>query len=113
MEKQIKLFLEFLQKDKKLSNNTLQSYRRDITQYESYINQENLQYQKVNKDDIKKYLNNLKNMGKKTSTISRNLASIRSFYQYLLRMKKVKEDPTAAKALEPRNCPTMKVSATL
>ena len=94
MEKQIKLFLEFLQKDKKLSNNTLQSYRRDITQYESYINQENLQYQKVNKDDIKKYLSNLKNIGKKTSTISRNLASIRSFYQYLLRMKKVKEDPT-------------------
>ena len=30
MEKKIKLFLEFLQKDKKLSNNTLQSYKRDI-----------------------------------------------------------------------------------
>ena len=94
MEKQIKLFLEFLQKDKKLSNNTLQSYKRDITQYESYINEENLQYQKVNKEDIKKYLDNLKNIGKKTSTISRNLASIRSFYQYLLRVKKIKEDPT-------------------
>ena len=33
-------------------------------------------------------------MGKKTSTISRNLASIRSFYQYLLRVKKIKHDPT-------------------
>lgn len=94
MEKQIKLFLEFLQKDKKLSNNTLQSYKRDITQYESYINEENLQYLKVTKDDIKKYLENLKNIGKKTSTISRNLASIRSFYQYLVRTKKIKEDPT-------------------
>ena len=77
MEKKIKLFLEFLQKDKKLSNNTLQSYKRDITQYESYINEENLQYLKVTKDDIKNYLENLKNIGKKTSTISRNLASIR------------------------------------
>ena len=94
MEKQIKLFLEFLQNDKKLSNNTLQSYKRDITQYESYINEENLQYQKVNKEDIKKYLDNLKNIGKKTSTISRNLASIRSFYQYLLRIKKIEQDPT-------------------
>ena len=83
MEKKIKLFLEFLQKDKKLSNNTLQSYKRDITQYESYINEENLQYLKVTK-----------NIGKKTSTISRNLASIRSFYQYLVRTKKIKEDPT-------------------
>ena len=94
MEKKIKLFLEFLQKDKKLSNNTLQSYKRDITQYESYINEENLQYLKVTKDDIKKYLENLKNIGKKTSTISRNLASIRSFYQYLVKTKKIKEDPT-------------------
>ena len=94
MEKKIKLFLEFLQKDKKLSNNTLQSYKRDITQYESYINEENLQYLKVTKDDIKKYFENLKNIGKKTSTISRNLASIRSFYQYLVRTKKIKEDPT-------------------
>ena len=94
MEKKIKLFLESLQKDKKLSNNTLQSYKRDITQYESYINEENLQYLKVTKDDIKKYLENLKNIGKKTSTISRNLASIRSFYQYLVRTKKIKEDPT-------------------
>ena len=94
MEKKIKLFLEFLQKDKKLSNNTLQSYKRDITQYESYINEENLQYLKVTKDNIKKYLENLKNIGKKTSTISRNLASIRSFYQYLVRTKKIKEDPT-------------------
>lgn len=94
MEKKIKLFLEFLQKDKKLSNNTLQSYKRDITQYESYINEENLQYLKVTKDDIKNYLENLKNIGKKTSTISRNLASIRSFYQYLVRTKKIKEDPT-------------------
>lgn len=94
MEKQIKLFLEFLQKDKKLSNNTLQSYKRDISQYATYLTENNLQYLKIEKDNIKEYLEQLKKLGKKTSTISRNLASIRSFYQYLLRMKKVKEDPT-------------------
>ena len=36
----------------------------------------------------------LQDMNKKTSTISRNLASIRSFYQFLLRNKKIKTDPT-------------------
>ena len=30
MEKQVKLFLDFLKDDKKVSDNTLQSYRRDI-----------------------------------------------------------------------------------
>ena len=37
MEKQVKLFLEFIQNEKKLSNNTLQSYRRDIEQYKNYL----------------------------------------------------------------------------
>ena len=33
-------------------------------------------------------------MNKKTSTISRNLATIRSFYQFLVKTKKIKKDPT-------------------
>jgi uracil-DNA glycosylase family 4 len=36
----------------------------------------------------------LQNEGRATSTISRNLASIRSFYQYLVRMKQIEENPT-------------------
>ena len=94
MEKQIKLFLEFIQNDKKLSNNTLQSYKRDISQYENYINTHQINYLKVTDNDIKVYLKYLEEVGKKTSTISRNLASIRSFYQFLLRNKKIKSDPT-------------------
>ena len=47
MEKQIKLFLEFLQKDKKLSKNTLQSYNRDILQYHKYIDENKLNYSKI------------------------------------------------------------------
>ena len=94
MEKQINLFLEFLANDKKLSSNTLQSYRRDIVQYQNYVEQNKINYQKVTTEDIKDYFEYLKKLNKKTSTISRNLASIRSFYQYLIRVKKVKKDPT-------------------
>ena len=94
MEKQIKLFLEFLENDKKLSSNTLQSYKRDITQYQEYMDKNGLNYLKIDNEDIDKYFENLKAMNKKTSTISRNLATIRSFYQFLLRTKKIKKDPT-------------------
>ena len=94
MEKQIKLFLEFLENDKKLSNNTLQSYRRDIIQFQEYLDNERLPYAKIGVQEIKEYVEYLKKIGKKTSTISRNLASIRSFYQYQVRVKKVKKDPT-------------------
>ena len=94
MEKQIKLFLEFLKDEKKLSENTLQSYRRDILQYQEYVEKNKINYAKANKEDMKTYLEYLKEIGKKPSTVSRNLASIRSFYQFLIRVKKVKHDPT-------------------
>ena len=94
MEKQIKLFLDFLENDKKLSLNTLQSYKRDILQYQEYVEQNNLNYLKINNNDISEYFSSLKKLNKKTSTISRNLATIRSFYQFLVRTKKVKKDPT-------------------
>ena len=94
MEKHIKQFLDFLQNEKKLSNNTLQSYSRDINQYKDYLDKNHVNYLKVDNGQINEYLKNLQDIGKKTSTISRNLASIRSFYQYLIRIKKIKNDPT-------------------
>ena len=94
MEKQIKLFLEFLQNDKKVSDNTLQSYQRDIVYYNKYLEENKLNYVKVKEEDVKDYLEHLQEVGKKASTVSRNLASIRSFYQFLIRNKKIKVDPT-------------------
>ncbi len=94
MEKQIRAFLEFLQNEKKLSDNTLQSYKRDIIQFEEYVEKNRINYVKMNKENMKEYLAYLQELGKKTSTISRNLASLRSFYQFLIRNRKVKHDPT-------------------
>lgn len=94
MEKQITLFLEFLQNDKKLSDNTLQSYKRDIMQYQTYVNQNNINYLKVDEKKVKEYLKYLQEIGKKSSTVSRSLASIRSFYQFLVRTKIISQDPT-------------------
>ena len=96
MDKQIKLFLEFLQNDKKLSDNTLQSYRRDILQFEKFLDANDINFSKATEENIEDYLKELQKEGKKTSTASRSLATIRSFYQYLLRTKKVKEDPTVS-----------------
>ena len=95
MEKQVKLFLEFLQNDKKASENTLQSYRRDIVYFNKYLETNKINYTKVKEEDIKEYLEHLQSVGKKASTISRNLASIRAMYQFLVKNKKVKADPTA------------------
>ena len=94
MEKDIKNFLEFIKTNKKLSKNTLESYQRYIIQYREHVEKNNINYLKVNNEDILNYLKYLKELNKKPSTISRHLASIRLFYQYLLKNKKIKEDPT-------------------
>ena len=64
-------------------------------QYQTYVNSNGINYLKVDEGNIKEYLQELQDVGKKSSTISRCLASIRSFYQFLIRTKLIKEDPTA------------------
>ena len=94
MEKQLKLFFDFLENEKKLSSNTLQSYKRDLKQFRRYIEGCSVNYNKVDEEVMKNYIEYLEELGKKPSTISRCIASIRSFYQYVLKKGKVKKDPT-------------------
>ncbi len=94
MDKDINNFLEFIKVDKKLSKNTLESYQRDIYQYKEYLNENNINYTNLKHEDIINYLEYLNSLNKKASTISRHLASIRLFCQYLVKNKIAKEDPT-------------------
>lgn len=97
METYIEEFSGYLQEEKKVSTNTLESYKRDIAQYVQYLEQ-------VHIDDllgidgkvIGAYLEHLQQSGKASSTISRTLASIRSFYRYLREQNLLENDPTAS-----------------
>ncbi len=94
MERQLKYFFKFLENERKLSENTLQSYKRDLKQFKKYLEDCELHYNRVKEDDINDYVKELQEEGKKSSSISRCIASIRLFYQFALKSKKVKTDPT-------------------
>ena len=94
MEEQLNLFFGFLENEKKVSANTLQSYKRDLKQFEKYIEENGEDYNKLTDEGIKTYIKHMQEIGKKPSTISRGLASIRSFYQYEVKNKVVESDPT-------------------
>ena len=95
MEEQLNLFFDFLENEKKVSINTLQSYKRDLKQFEKYmLEEEREDYSELTEEGIKTYLSHMQEIGKKPSTISRGLASIRSFYQYEVKNKVVEKDPT-------------------
>ena len=95
MERQLKYFFSFLENEKKLSENTLQSYKRDLKQFKRYLEACELHYNRVKEEDVNDYIKELQQEGKKPSSISRCIASIRSFYQFALKNRKVKADPTA------------------
>ena len=94
MEKQINNFLNFLQEEKKASENTLQSYKRDLIQFSNYITKKDINFLRIKNDQINEYIEYMEEIGKKSSTISRSIASIRAFYQYMQRCGKIKKDPT-------------------
>ncbi|HHV73713.1 MULTISPECIES: site-specific tyrosine recombinase [unclassified Thermoanaerobacterium] len=89
----VQAFIDFLKNDKKLSDNTIESYKRDITQFMGYLKENNIEYYDVNKITIISYLNFLKHKNMSQSTISRHLSSIKSFYQYLFMNKFIDKEP--------------------
>ena len=53
MEEELNLFFGFLENDKKVSNNTLQSYERDLKQYERYLREQGKEYKEETNEGIK------------------------------------------------------------
>ena len=64
MEKQLKLYYEFLENEKKLSDNTLQSYKRDLKQFKNYLDENGKNYNKIEEKEIKDYIEYLQSVGK-------------------------------------------------
>ena len=56
MERQLKYFFDFLENEKKLSDNTLQSYKRDLKQFKRYLESYGLRFDRVKKEDIEDYI---------------------------------------------------------
>lgn len=94
-EKILEEYLEYIKNEKNLSRNTLKAYIRDIKKFNEYLLENNIhKYIKTDKTLVIRYLMSLEKSGNASSTISRNLASIRCFFQYLLNKNMIKEDPT-------------------
>jgi integrase/recombinase XerD len=67
-----------------------------LRQFQTYLQHGQLDFIKdSNRSTILGYLNNLQTKGRAVSTISRNLAAIKSFYQYLVRERYLEKDPAA------------------
>lgn len=95
MEECVVQFAEYLEKGKGSTKNTILSYERDLKNFHQFLIQAGISKpQKINVTNIRAYLLYLEKKGRATSTISRNLASLRSFFQFLYKEGYIQEDPT-------------------
>ena len=72
-------FLDYLRLEKGSSEKTIQSYRKDLTIFFEKINKK---YTEVVKEDIYKYIENMKEKYKYNS-VQRKISSLKSYYKFL------------------------------
>ena len=93
MEKLIQDFVEYLHNVKNTSDNTILSYKRDLLKWVDYMGTLGIdRIEAVREEDLHNFIKYLETKKFKTSTISRNIASIKAFYHYLYKEGLVKED---------------------
>lgn len=94
MESLISNFIDYLHNEKNTSGNTELSYERDLKKLTAYLKKQGIEsMDQVRETDLKGYLAKLQKEGYESSTISRNIASIRSFFLYLFKRGMIREDP--------------------
>ena len=86
-------FIDHLWLEDGLSKNTLDSYRADLSHFNSWLDKHNSDLLAANQADIQQYLA-VKFPQSKPRSISRLIASLRRFYRYALRENIIKTDPT-------------------
>ena len=95
MKQEITAFIRYLKEVKHASENTTDSYERDLRKLEQYLLEQGIsQVTQVTATNLNSYILYLEKEGKKPSTISRSIASMKAFFQYLMRQGILKQDLT-------------------
>lgn len=81
-------FKNYLELERNYSNNTSLSYVKDVTLFSDFIKKDLLL---IDKKDIEKYIRSL---NKSSMTISHVISSLKSFYNYYMRMGNINSNPT-------------------
>lgn len=93
MEKAINAFMSYLHNVKKSSQNTVMSYRRDLSKLQKFLAEQDVtQVGEITQTNLNSYVLYLEKNNFTPATVSRNIASIKAFYHFLFKERMVKED---------------------
>ncbi|MFZ7156337.1 site-specific tyrosine recombinase XerD [Avibacterium avium] len=91
----IDLFLNEQWLEKGLSENTIQSYRLDLSAVANWLETQKLTFETLDAIDLQSFLGERLNLGYKATSTARLLSALRKFFQYLYREKYRTDDPSA------------------
>jgi integrase/recombinase XerC len=88
-------FLKELQFDKRYSPHTIVAYKKDLAQFIQYMNESvgDFEFKEVNRKQIRSWVVYLMNSGVKPISINRKLATLKSFYKFLMKYELVEDSP--------------------
>ena len=94
MEQEIQEFIEYLHNTKNTSLNTEVSYQRDLTKMAAFLEMRDITaVADVREFDLLGYVDYMEKENFASSTISRSVASMRAFFQYLFSRRKIQQSP--------------------
>jgi integrase/recombinase XerC len=93
MNKPLRLFLDHLLNERKYSPNTVESYRRDVEKFFSFLRNEDLGMDEIDVISIRNFLTIELNSGISKRSCKRRLSSLRLFYEYCLKNEFISENP--------------------
>ena len=93
MSELLDLFEEYLKTEKRASANTVSSYLRDMRQFEAAMSSQDTELEEVLAQDVERYAASLTRTGKSAATVTRSIASIKSFYSCLIALGIVDHNP--------------------
>ena len=91
----VDLFLNEYWIEKGLSENTVQSYRLDLTALCDWLDKQNLSLETLEPLDLQQFLGSRLEQGYKATSTARMLSAMQKLFQYLYREKYRTDDPSA------------------
>ncbi|MGN0154594.1 MAG: site-specific tyrosine recombinase XerD [Lachnospiraceae bacterium] len=95
MLQRINEFVDYLTNVKRASKNTIASYKRDLVKLNNFLTDSGCtEIDKITSTNLNAYVLMIEKQGMSTATVSRNIASIKAFFLYLLKQGFISEDPS-------------------
>ena len=95
----VREYVLYLQVEKGLAANSVESYRRDLARMKSWAESRGREPQALDKSDVTQFVMSLSREGLSSRSVARTLSAVRGFFRYLMLDGHIRVDPTGEREM--------------